>query len=142
MTGRDLTTFERVQCGAFSGLFAQTITYPLEVTRRRMQTIGIVATSGKDAAVELVGKGHSRNPAAECSIRKVIPDRPPSMADIVKELFQEQGVRGFFKGVSLNWIKGPVAFSISFTTFDIIQGFLETDVERRHRLPRESTAEA
>jgi solute carrier family 25 protein 42 len=142
MTGRDLSTIERVQCGAFSGLFAQTITYPLEVTRRRMQTIGIVATSGKDAAVELVGKGHSRNPAAESSIRKVIPDHPPSMANIVKELFQEQGVRGFFKGVSLNWIKGPVAFSISFTTFDIIQSFLETDTERRLRLPRKSTAEA
>ncbi|KAL3910274.1 MAG: hypothetical protein SGARI_002203, partial [Bacillariaceae sp.] len=126
-------------------LFAQTLTYPLEVTRRRMQTIGIVATSGKDAAVDVVGQTSSRNPAAENAIRAVVPDRPPSMSAIVKELYQEQGVRGFFKvrmgitmdescnktelngvllcfdifltaqGVTLNWFKGPIAFSISFT---------------------------
>jgi solute carrier family 25, member 42 len=139
MTGRDLTTIERMQCGALSGLLAQTITYPLEVTRRRMQTIGIVATSGKDAAVDVVGKCHSLNPAAESAIRTVTPSRPPSMGAIVKELYQEQGVRGFFKGVSLNWFKGPIAFSISFTAFDTIQSFLETEAEKRQRLPRRRT---
>ncbi|OEU16739.1 mitochondrial carrier [Fragilariopsis cylindrus CCMP1102] len=121
---RDLTTIERMQCGALSGLFAQTLTYPLEVTRRRMQTIGIVATSGKNAAVDVVGKAHNR---------------PPSMSVIIKELYQEQGIRGFYKGVSLNWFKGPIAFSISFTCFDIIQSFLETDAERRFRLHRRTT---
>lgn len=142
MTGRDLTTIERMQCGALSGLFAQTITYPLEVTRRRMQTIGIVATSGKDAAVDIVGKGHSRNPAAETAIRTIVPDHPPSMAAIVKELYEEQGIRGFFKGVSLNWFKGPIAFSISFTAFDTMQSFLETESEQRLRLPRRRTTVA
>ena len=97
MKGGDITTIERMQCGALSGLFAQTLTYPLEVTRRRMQTIGIVATSGKDAAVDVVGATHSRNPAAENAIRAVVPDHPPSMGAIVKELYLEQGVRGFFK---------------------------------------------
>jgi Mitochondrial carrier protein len=114
MTGRDLTTIERMECGALSGLFAQTLTYPLEVTRRRMQTIGIVATSGKDAAVDLVGKAHGHNPTAEQAIRALQPDHPPSMGAIVKELYQEQGLRGFFKGVSLNWFKGPIAFSIRY----------------------------
>jgi len=136
VTGRDLTTIERMQCGALSGLFAQTITYPLEVTRRRMQTIGIVATSGKDAAVDVVGKGYSRNPAMENAIRVVTPDHPPSMSIIVKELYQEQGLRGFFKGVTLNWFKGPIAFSISFTCFDTIQSLLETDAEQQFRLQR------
>lgn len=107
-----------------------------------MQTIGIVATSGKDAAVELVGKGSSRNPAVETAIRNVIPDHPPSMASIVRELHQEQGVRGFFKGVSLNFAKGPIAFSISFTAFDTIQSFLETDAERQLRHRRQNAAEA
>ena len=139
MTGRDLTTIERMQCGALSGLFAQTITYPLEVTRRRMQTIGIVATSGKDAAVGVVGRGHSKNPAVETAIRVVTPKKPPTMSTIVKELYQEQGVRGFFKGVTLNWFKGPIAFSISFTCFDIIQSYLETDAERRFRFPRRAS---
>jgi hypothetical protein len=79
-----------------------------------MQTIGIVATSGKDAAVDVVGKAHGRNPLAETAIRALRPDNPPSMAAIVKELYQEQGLRGFFKGVSLNWFKGPIAFSIRY----------------------------
>jgi hypothetical protein len=139
MKGGDITTIERMQCGALSGLFAQSLTYPLEVTRRRMQTIGIVATSGKDAAVDMVGAAHGRNPAAENAIRALVPDHPPSMATIVKELYQEQGVRGFFKGVTLNWFKGPIAFSISFTAFDVLQSFLETKEERRLRMPRRRT---
>jgi hypothetical protein len=104
-----------------------------------MQTIGIVATSGKDAAVDVVGKSSSRNQAMENAIRAVTPDHPPRMSTIIRELYQEQGVRGFFKGVTLNWFKGPVAFSISFTCFDLIQSFLETDAERRFRLHRRAS---
>ena len=136
MTGRDVTTVERMICGGLSGLIAQTIAYPLEVTRRRMQTIGIVPTSGVDAAVDCVGKGSTKAEAAEAAIRAVTPTKPPSMAAIVKELYAEQGVVGFFKGVTLNWFKGPIAFAISFTVFDSIQSRLSTENERRSRLPR------
>jgi hypothetical protein len=104
-----------------------------------MQTIGIVATSGKDTAVDVVGHAHSRNPAAESAIRAVVPDHPPTMGAIIKELYQEQGIRGFFKGVTLNWFKGPIAFSISFTAFDLLQSWLETEEERRLRMPRRRT---
>ena len=122
-----------MQCGAAAGLVAQTITYPLEVTRRRMQTIGIVATSGSDTAVNNLSGSVSH------VARTVKSDGPPSLMSIVADLHGEQGVRGFFKGVSMNWLKGPVAFSISFTTFDLIQGFIETDAERKLRLPRRVT---
>ncbi|EEC51868.1 predicted protein, partial [Phaeodactylum tricornutum CCAP 1055/1] len=93
MTQRDLTTIERMQCGAFSGLIAQSITYPIEVTRRRMQTIGLVETL-------------------------------PSLVGTIRSLYAEQGLRGFFKGVSMNWMKGPIAFSISFTAFDTLQSLM------------------
>jgi len=136
MTGRDVTTVERMVCGGLSGLVAQTIAYPLEVTRRRMQTIGIVPTSGVDAAVDAVGKGSTRCKAAEAAIRTVKPATPPSMAAIVRELYAEQGILGFFKGVTLNWFKGPIAFAISFTIFDSIQSTLSTESERKLRLPR------
>jgi len=143
MKGRDLTTIERMKSGALSGLFAQTITYPLEVTRRRMQIIGIVATSGKNTAVDVVGKVHGQNTGVQTSFRAILPDAPPSMCSIIKELYKEQGIRGFFKGVTLNWFKGPIAFSISFTVFDIIQSSLATDTEQRFqyqkRTPRLST---
>lgn len=139
LTGRDLTTVERMQCGAFSGLFAQTLTYPLEVTRRRMQTIGVVETSGKAASVDVVGKSHHAAQAQEAELRAVKPNKPPSLRAIVTELYAEQGIRSFYKGVTLNWFKGPIAFSISFTAFDTVQMLLETDVERRARLPRRRT---
>ena len=47
------------------------------------------------------------------------------MISLERAVFREQGLRGLFKGVSVNFFKGPVAFSISFTTFDMVQGFLE-----------------
>ena len=123
MTGREPTTVQRMQCGAISGLFAQTLTYPLEVTRRRMQTMGIKDGAG---AVGSLGLGHAalHQPAQ------------PTMMWTIRDVLQEQGVRGLFKGVTLNWMKGPVAFSISFTTFDIVQSWLATELERKQRLPK------
>jgi solute carrier family 25, member 42 len=124
MTKRDLTTIERMQCGALSGLFAQTFAYPFEVTRRRMQTIGIVP--GKENATSSLGL-HTGEAG--------IAQRPSNMYGTMSALYKEQGVRGFFKGVTMNWMRGPVAFSISFTVFDLIQGVLETEAERNLRLP-------
>lgn len=115
LTGRDLTTIERVQCGAFAGLVAQTVTYPIEVIRRRMQTVGM---HGDTALSNLGSTGGS------------VSHERPSLIAAIRALYLREGVRGFFKGVSMNWVKGPVAFSISFTAFDIIQGLMESDSER------------
>ncbi|GAX22067.1 solute carrier family 25, member 42 [Fistulifera solaris] len=116
VTGRDLSTMERIQCGALAGLVAQTVTYPLEVTRRRMQTIGLVGT---DTALAEIGN------------RTIPTVAPPTIRETIRSLYAEQGVRGFFKGVTMNWMKGPVAFGISFTTFDFVKKFLETEEERQ-----------
>lgn len=104
-----------------------------------MQTIGVVATSGQAAAVDVVGKAHHSAEVQEKVLRALHPDRPPSLTEIVTELYAEQGIRGFFKGVTMNWFKGPIAFSISFTIFDVVQMFLETETERNARLPRRIT---
>jgi len=162
---REPSTVEKMICGGLSGLFAQTIAYPLEVTRRRMQTIGIVPTSGSEsAAINFMGVSKLKHQADElpnsielspesaqerANIAKNLPSaneglnktidasnrmqqqhKPPSMILTMRHLFEEQGVRGFFKGVSMNWIKGPLAFSISFTAFDALQGWAQTETER------------
>mmetsp|Transcript_13762 Transcript_13762/g.28963 ORF Transcript_13762/g.28963 Transcript_13762/m.28963 type:complete len:287 (+) Transcript_13762:37-897(+) len=77
---REPTTFERIQCGALSGLFAQSIAYPLEVTRRRMQTIGIVPTSGSEsAAINFTG---------------VAPQLKPSVDELPEGRFAVEGRNG------------------------------------------------
>lgn len=124
VTGREPTTIERMQCGALAGLVAQSMTYPLEVTRRRMQTIGIVRAAGTDAAVNVLG-GTIRTSKAHRAAQTL--EKDPTMLATLTHVLREQGLRGLFKGVSMNWVKGPVAFSISFTTFDIIKKKLTPD---------------
>lgn len=127
-TGRDLTTIERMVCGALAGLIAQTLTYPIEVTRRRMQTVGLV---GNDTAFGSLGAVNTSKTSKAISSAT----KPPSMVRTIRDLYLEQGVAGFYKGVTMNWIKGPVAFSISFTAYDSIQKLFLSEHENAHRVP-------
>lgn len=94
----DLTTVYRLGYGAVAGICGQTFTYPFDIVRRRMQTDGID------------GKGYK--------YRKLLWT--------LKYVLQTEGiVKGYYKGMSINWIKGPVAVSVSFTTFDTLQYFID-----------------
>jgi len=43
----------------------------------------------------------------------------------LRKVYVEEGiVGGFFKGLSMNWVKGPMATGISFASYDIIKNFL------------------
>lgn len=43
----------------------------------------------------------------------------------MKKVVVEEGFfTGLYKGLSLNWVKGPIAVGISFTSFDLAQKFL------------------
>lgn len=89
-----------------------------------MQTLGVLGKSG-DTALSAVGSTQFTKGAC-----------PPTLTEIVRDLYVEQGIRGFYKGVSMNWIKGPVAFSISFTMFDVVQSIMESPAEQALRAPR------
>ncbi|KAG2464435.1 S2542 protein, partial [Polypterus senegalus] len=85
-------SYERLLFGACAGLIGQSASYPLDVVRRRMQTAGVT--------------GHTYN----------------SIVGTIREIVREEGfVRGLYKGLSMNWVKGPIAVGISFTTFDLTQ---------------------
>lgn len=86
---------ERLAFGACAGLIGQSASYPLDVVRRRMQTAGVTGSS----YVTIVG----------------------TMREIVT---QEGVIRGLYKGLSMNWVKGPIAVGVSFTTFDITHSLL------------------
>ncbi len=107
--------------------------YPLDVVRHRMQTEGFVDRdnlrgsylSSENRQLQLLllqqqqqqhssGSGSSRNWAS------ATPSRPSILSTVV-HVFQRQGLRGFFKGYSLAWVKGPVTMGVSFTLFDLLK---------------------
>eukprot|EP00796_Vickermania_ingenoplastis_P004984 gene4984-3579_t len=86
---KDIPTWQRLIAGGFSGLMAQSTTYPLDIVRRRMQ---------------------------------VSPKRYRGIADALSTVYREEGLRqGLFKGLTMNWIKGPIAVATSFTVNDLIK---------------------
>jgi solute carrier family 25 protein 42 len=89
--------YHQLAIGAVAGLVAQSSTYPLEVIRRRMQTSGVIDQHGTAQGV-FVKEGH-----------QPLPREKPTISHILSEVMREQGVRGLFKGLSMNWVKGPIA---------------------------------
>lgn len=70
------------------------VVYPLDVVRRRLQTAGFV--DGTQNA-------------------------PRGLIPMLRYVHRTEGFRGLFKGMSLNFIKGPIAVGISFTVFDLLK---------------------
>lgn len=97
---------ERLVFGACAGLIGQSASYPLDVVRRRMQTAGV--------------KSHMYG----------------GIVETMKHIVKEGGlIGGLYKGLSMNWIKGPIAVGTSFTTFDLMQILLHK-YQDHHTLQR------
>lgn len=94
-TGKtDTNPLGKMCCGAVAGLFGQSASYPLDIVRRRMQTAAVTNTT------------HIYT----------------SILASLRYIAGTEGIKkGLYKGLSMNWIKGPIAVGISFTTFEHIQ---------------------
>jgi hypothetical protein len=80
-TARDIPTVERLAMGAVAGALGQTLTYPLDVVRRRMQIVGM-----PDA--QFGGDDYAGG----------------TMRALVR-IWKREGFRGIFRGISLNYVK-------------------------------------
>jgi solute carrier family 25 protein 42 len=83
--------------GAISGLIGQTVSYPFDVVRRRLQTAAVI-------------RPHEKSLGAIAIARKIIV---------------EEGITaGLYKGVTMNWLKGPISVGVSFMTYDTLIKFI------------------
>ncbi|EFN85538.1 mitochondrial coenzyme A transporter SLC25A42 [Harpegnathos saltator] len=81
-------------CGGIAGVVGQTSSYPLDIVRRRMQTSAV--------------KGQHYH----------------TTRSTIMKIYTEEGIMAFYKSLSMNWVKGPIAVGISFATHDTIRDTL------------------
>lgn len=86
----------RVLCGALSGLAAQSITFPGDVIRRRMQVQGVG------------GAERLYNTTWQC----------------IKGTYRNEGVPGFFKGLTVNAVRALPGAGIQFAAYDSLKKLL------------------
>ena len=84
-----LRYWAELSTGGFAGFFSQTVSYPLEVIRRRMQVGGVV------------GDGHRLG-----------------MAEVAKRVLMERGWRGFFVGLTIGYAKIIPMTATSFYVYE------------------------
>ncbi|KAJ4985586.1 mitochondrial carrier protein [Stagonosporopsis vannaccii] len=75
--------------GGIAGFVSQTVSYPLEVIRRRMQVGGVV------------GDGHRL-----------------SIAEVAKRIYLERGWRGYFVGLTIGYVKVVPMVATSFFVYE------------------------
>lgn len=89
---------DNLTIGAVSGLLGQTVSYPFEVVRRRMQIGGLTQ-----------------------------PDRWVSWGETVKAVWKSRGWRGFFVGLSIGYLKIVPMTAVSFTIWEEMKRTLLID---------------
>jgi len=97
--GGELPPHLNALCGGFAGIVGQTVSYPFDVVRRRMQTLVLGAGASAIAA--------------------------PSMRAVFADLIRTEGMHGMYKGLSVNYFKAPIAMGISFSMYARVKQALE-----------------
>ncbi|XP_076647280.1 solute carrier family 25 member 16 isoform X1 [Halictus rubicundus] len=99
--GLVLTVPARLLCGGMAGAVAQSVSYPLDVTKRRMQLAMMNATTHE----------FSNN-----------------MLKTIIKIYQENGIaKGLYRGMSINYLRAIPMMSVSFTTYEIMTQLFNLD---------------
>ena len=95
--------------GACSGLVAQTLTYPLDVVRRRMQVQGLKLPPSQQQA------------ALSAQSQTVLRSTWHGLVTIGNQ----QGLKALFAGLSINYMKVVPSTAIGFTLYDTMKSYLD-----------------
>lgn len=93
-----LKTWAELLCGGVAGLVAQTSSYPLEVTRRRMQVGGLLD-----------------------------PHKFTGFMETAKDIYRVKGFKGFYVGLSIGYVKVVPMVAVSFAVYERMKRLLEID---------------
>lgn len=102
---REISVATRLACGAAAGTTGQTVAYPFDVARRRLQV------SGWQGAREL----HSDHGS-------VVVYR--GMTDCFVRTVREEGFQALFKGLWPNYLKVVPSIAIAFVTYEQVKELL------------------
>lgn len=93
-----LKTWAELLCGGLAGLVAQTSSYPLEVTRRRMQVSGLLD-----------------------------PNRFTGFMETAKDIYRVKGFKGFYVGLTIGYVKVVPMVAVSFAVYERMKRLLDID---------------
>lgn len=106
---RDLSIATRLACGAVAGTAGQTVAYPFDVVRRRLQVSGWRGAEGLHADH---GQAVAYRGMIDCFIRTV----------------REEGVGALFKGLAPNYLKVVPSIAIAFVTYEQMKELLGAEI--------------
>lgn len=91
----------KLLCGGFAGAVAQSISYPLDVTRRRMQLAMMNPETARFGT---------------------------SMKKTIQLIYRENGiVKGLYRGMSINYMRAIPMVAVSFSTYELCKQMLDLD---------------
>nr|TKS14446.1 mitochondrial substrate carrier family protein [Populus alba] len=108
----ELSVTTRLACGAAAGTIGQTVAYPLDVIRRRMQMVG-----WKDAASIVTGDGRSKAPLEY-----------NGMIDTFRKTVRHEGFGALYKGLVPNSVKVVPSIAIAFVTYEMVKDILGVEI--------------
>ncbi|TYH97817.1 hypothetical protein E1A91_A12G255800v1 [Gossypium mustelinum] len=108
----ELGVTTKLACGAAAGTVGQTVAYPLDVIRRRMQMVG-----WKDAASVVTGDGNSKAPLEYTG-----------MVDAFRKTVRYEGFGALYKGLVPNSVKVVPSIAIAFVTYELVKDVLGVEL--------------
>ncbi|PZC73521.1 hypothetical protein B5X24_HaOG209453 [Helicoverpa armigera] len=117
--GLVLTVPGKLVCGGLAGAVAQSVSYPLDVTRRRMQLACMDAQTAKFGDISDC-MTLSRGVGNTC--------RSTGMVKTLTLIYRENGVvKGLYRGMSINYIRAIPMVATSFSTYELMKQLLHLD---------------
>lgn len=107
----ELSVATRLACGAAAGTVGQTVAYPLDVIRRRMQMVG-----WKGASSVITGEG------------RTVKLEYTGMVDAFRKTVRYEGFGALYKGLVPNSVKVVPSIAITFVTYELVRDILGVEM--------------